>query len=51
MHSERDWEKVERSVPAPRNPRPWERETLRARRGPAIARIGAEVTRGVEVQG
>jgi hypothetical protein len=43
--------KLERSVPAPTNPRPPARETLTARRGPAMMRRGAETTRGVEVHG
>jgi hypothetical protein len=44
-------EKVLGSVPAPRKPRPPDRETATARRSVDINRIGAEPMRGAEVQG
>jgi hypothetical protein len=42
-------EKVERSVPAPRNPSPPALDTAAARADVEIKRMGAEATRGVEV--
>lgn len=44
-------EKEERSVPAPKNPRPDELETACARGVVAMRRMGADVMRGLEVQG
>ena len=39
-------DRVETSVPAPRNPRPWERETDNVREEVEIRRMGAETMRG-----
>jgi hypothetical protein len=44
-------ERVSRSVPTSRKPRPCERETDRARSSWAMRRIGAEVMRGKVVHG
>ena len=51
MHWEMFLPKLERSVPAPRKPRPPARETLTARWGPAMTRKGAETMSGEEVHG
>jgi len=44
-------ESVVRSAPAPRKPRPPELETATASGDVEIRRMGAEVIRGVDVQG
>lgn len=44
-------ESSDASVPTPRKPRPWERETAKAREACAIRRIGAHVMSGIVVHG
>lgn len=46
LHSSRREERLVTSVPRPRNPTPWARDTARASSDCAIRRIGAEVIRG-----